>query len=327
MSKVLLIVPEVLASEQFEGCLVVSHRNRWPMMSDVPRGLQAAAYSFIAVTCATAADSVRQMLKALTSMEPIDRRIVYAEDALPTGLRDVFTKSLCSLLQRVLPHDLMCISTRIAEESAASDSFCATVLRGDFSTACLSLEPRIERFPEAGPRRETSDCGLSAGMLISAVNHALAGGRISGSERKCITSGILLLWDFLNASHEISQTMEGEGNPRTADYWHGIMHRREPDAGNAAYWFRRVGSHPAFNSLASNVDRWMQETGASEDERALVRRKVITNGSLDPFSVIELSTQALRKPGQIEDSTLRRIQYLEMLNLLAWSIETIATIS
>ena len=130
----------------------------------------------------------------------------------------------------------------------------------------------------------------------------------------------ILLWDFLHDSHEISQTMEGRGIPRTADYWHGIMHRREPDAGNAAYWFRRVGKHPAFESLAMNLDRWMAETGASEEEKTLARKKVVANGSFDPFSMIELSTCALRTPGKPEDDTLRRVQYLEMLNLLSWSI-------
>src|SRR6516162_5234245 len=49
-------------------------------------------------------------------------------------------------------------------------------------------------------------------------------------------AGLWLFHDFLDESHKISQdidTVEGS-------YWHGILHRREPDYSNAAYWFRRV---------------------------------------------------------------------------------------
>lgn len=314
----MLIVPESLMAEQFEGCHLVPHHNRWPMLSDVPRDFEAYKFSCIAATDATDTDSVRQMLTTLKSMEVTDRRMVFADNALPASLRNVVEQPLCSLLQLPLPQDLVCISAKVARESLASDSFCAIVLRGDFAATWLPLAPRMDRFPEASPRRDKFPGGLTSALLISAVDRALEGTRISSAERKCITSGILLLWDFLDESHEISQTMEGRGSPRTADYWHGIMHRREPDAGNAAYWFRRVGSHPAFESLAANLIGSMQEIGASEDECKLATQKLISNGSLAPFSLIELSTQALRKQGQVEDSVFRRVQYLEILNLLAW---------
>ena len=320
MSDVLLIVPNILAAEEFNGCLLVPHQNQWPMMSDLPRDFQTSDYACVAATAATDADSVRQMLAALANEQATDRRIVFAEDAMPAGLRAAMPEPLCSLLQRPQPRDLMCISTKVVQASTASDSFCATVLRGNFAATWLPVQPRIDRFPQAGPPRKKFASGLTSAMLTSAVDRTLAGVKISHSERKCITAGILLLWDFLDESHEISQTMEGRGNPRTADYWHGIMHRREPDAGNAAYWFRRVGSHPAFDLLASNLVRWMLETGASEEECLFVTQKLIANGSFDPFALVELSTQALRKPGHVEDTTLRRIQYLEILNLLAWSI-------
>jgi hypothetical protein len=60
-------------------------------------------------------------------------------------------------------------------------------------------------------------------------------------------AGLWLYHDFLNESHTISQDID----TTTGSYWHGLMHRREPDYSNAAYWFRRVGKHPVFDSIPS----------------------------------------------------------------------------
>ena len=64
-------------------------------------------------------------------------------------------------------------------------------------------------------------------------------------------SAILLWLDDLHGSHEISQGISS----REGSYWHGIMHRREPDYSNAKYWFRKVPTHPIHEKLSTWVSK------------------------------------------------------------------------
>lgn len=62
---------------------------------------------------------------------------------------------------------------------------------------------------------------------------------------QCCLSGIWLLHNFLNESHEISQSIHS----REGSYWHGIMHRLEGDYWNSKYWFRKTGNHPCLEHV------------------------------------------------------------------------------
>jgi hypothetical protein len=60
-----------------------------------------------------------------------------------------------------------------------------------------------------------------------------------------VLTGLHLWNDALQDSHRLAQGIETP----TGSYWHGIMHRREPDYPNSKYWFKRVGDHPVFSEL------------------------------------------------------------------------------
>ncbi len=127
--------------------------------------------------------------------------------------------------------------------------------------------------------------------------------------RLALAAGLLQIHDFWNASHEAAQQADDLGERGCSAYWHGIAHRREPDAGNAAYWFRRVGRHSIFGRLADDARPLLEAHGD-----AALTRSLLAADTWNPFAFIDLCTSA--RAGSDRALLALKLQRLEMLALL-----------
>jgi hypothetical protein len=104
-------------------------------------------------------------------------------------------------------------------------------------------------------------------------------------------AGLYLYFSCLDEAHKIAQDL----NTQEGSFWHGIMHRQEPDASNAAYWFRQVGRHPIFTGLGVEA----QKAGFD------------TSAHWDPFAFIDFCEAARATPASQEEDLARRLQLIE----------------
>ena len=114
-------------------------------------------------------------------------------------------------------------------------------------------------------------------------------------------AGIWLYHDFLNESHQISQSIPSA----TGSYWHAIVHHREGDFWNSKYWFRRVEKHPVFEPLHQEAARLAEE--AKLDQSAAFLKK---QTAWDPFAFVDLCEAQVNSQSPTE-MLCRKIQQRE----------------
>jgi len=142
--------------------------------------------------------------------------------------------------------------------------------------------------------------------LDQALDKALRGLALSEDNQQLIRALVLLWHDYLEPAHLIAQGVENADGA----YVHAIMHRREPDFSNAAYWFRRVGTHPVFDPLREKV----AELAEGKKESPL--QNLVLGRTWDPLVFIKECERVKRY--SLPDSHLRQVQRMEFEELLDW---------
>lgn len=137
----------------------------------------------------------------------------------------------------------------------------------------------------------------------------------SAADATALKAGLLCLHDYLDESHEYSQSVQSQGRHRAGDYWHHIMHRREPDYSNAKYWSRVVGYHPLHDELPAAVaplfERFAGLSHVADWQTKLVQNKRwLLNAFVDCCQECEAN-------GDPElNAFAKQVQWREMLLLL-----------
>jgi hypothetical protein len=170
----------------------------------------------------------------------------------------------------------------------------------------LQEDSQAVEFPALAP----SDHSIPA-WIRQAMHASISGESVA---KTALRAGILQIHDDLTGSHEFSQSIEGAGPQRLGDYWHAIMHRREPDYGNARYWCRRIQT-PQVTERLAQLSRLLFDSSSIPEARHW-GEKCVVSGNWKPAAFVDLCESLARSPVPALDLLARRIQWLEMLLLL-----------
>lgn len=137
---------------------------------------------------------------------------------------------------------------------------------------------------------------LANGLVVRAAVDAIAGRKATdlfaeAPHPEAALAGLYLYFCEYDTAHTIAQDISSaEGS-----FWHGILHRQEPDPANAGCWFRRVGQHAVFPALRA----------------AAAKAGYAVAEGWDPFAFIDYCESARRKPGSNEEEIAMTVQLAE----------------
>ncbi len=170
----------------------------------------------------------------------------------------------------------------------------------EFNSAAYGPDvARLLEFEGNGQRLQPLTCGEGVNAQACERLEATEPRQLFANAKDPVAAlgGLWLYFSGFEPAHELvskSQTSECE-------LWHAILHRREPDSGNSAYWFRHVGAHPSYAPTARAASEILKRIPDAE----------FRIGKWDPFAFIAFCERARSQPGSAQERAAMEIQRAE----------------
>jgi hypothetical protein len=196
--------------------------------------------------------------------------------------------------------------------------FCIRAVRAglpvDYSWKTRPSPNAKSRLPLLCPPRPPAKSHWLVDIIRTSTSEQSGAAHRSRVDQIATRAGILQWYDFLDESHQLSQSVEGEGDDLRGDYWHAIMHRREPDYANAKYWFRRLGNQATYEKLPSFADEVL--AACPSPHAGDWRGRLLSSGKWNPLAFVDLCEACSADENSEMALAARRIQFAEMCLLI-----------
>ncbi len=156
--------------------------------------------------------------------------------------------------------------------------------------------------------------GVSVEKLLSSVN-AVPG--------KLVLAALMNKNDDLESCHSICQKVGQDS--LCGNYWHGIVHRREPDFENARGWFRKSEGLPAYQDIFKDVLGFLQrvlqmpEYGEAREKALSFMQHLRARGTWDPVYMVDMCEACARSGDEREERMLEEVQEVEFNTMFNWT--------